>query len=160
MTSLNKDALDRFLCDSALIALLATLEDNGTIYQVPVWYEWDGACVWIVSKPKAHYIANLRGDPRSTVSVATQHPPYVRAMIQGEAELIEADEEWLAMGFRMAERYLGREAGRAYIEKTRTWKRIFIRIRPTRIRSWDGGATGHEWGRYSIESPGSPPGNN
>jgi len=151
MGTLRKQDLDRFLGDSSIVAILATLDESGFPYQVPVWYEWDGSSLWIVSKPKAHYVENLRRDPRAAACIATQKLPYVRVLVQGVVELIETDDEWLPMGFRMGERYLGSEEGRAYIEKTRSWKRVFLRLDPVEIRSWDGGSSGHEWGERFIE---------
>lgn len=151
MGTLPKEDLDGFLENSSIVAILATLDESGFPYQVPVWYEWDGTHLWIVSKPKAHYVENLRRDPRAAVCIATQTLPYVRVLLQGTVELIDTDEEWLPMGFRMGERYLGAEEGRAYIEKTRSWKRVFLRLDPSEIRSWDGGASGHAWGERFIE---------
>jgi PPOX class probable F420-dependent enzyme len=151
MGTLSRADLDRFLEGSSIVAILATLDEDGQPYQVPVWYEWDGSRLWIVSKPEAAYVKNLQRDPRASVCIATQTLPYVRVLVQGEVTLVDTDEEWLPMGLRMAERYLGPEEGAAYIEKTRTWKRVFLRLQPTRIRSWDGGASGHEWGERFIQ---------
>lgn len=151
MATLTRDALDRFLENSGILATLATLDDDGAPYQVPVWFEWDGQFLWIVSKPLARYVANVRRDPRVAVCVARAQLPYVRVLIQGEAELLPAGDEWLPMGRRMAARYLGEREGNAYIDKTGRWKRIFIRVKPTSILSWDGGQSGHEWGERYVE---------
>jgi PPOX class probable F420-dependent enzyme len=149
--TLSAADLARFLQSTSVIAVLATLDIDGSPYQVPVWCDWDGSHLWIVSKPRAEYVQNLKRNPVAAVCVATQTLPYVRVLIQGTADLIDTDDEWLPMGYRMAERYLGKQEGDAYIEKTRHWKRIFIRITPTRVKSWDGGASGHTWGKAYIE---------
>lgn len=151
MGTLAKPDLDAFLEGSSIVAVLCTLDPDGWPYQVPVWYEWDRSHLWIVSKPKARYVGNLRRDPRASVCIATQQLPYVRVLFQGRIDLLDTDQEWVPMGERMAERYLGPEEGPAYIEKTRRWKRVFLRLAPERIRSWDGGASGHEWGERFVE---------
>lgn len=151
MAVLSKSRLDRFLKGSNLIATLATLDRDGRPYLVPVWYEWDGTHLWVVSKPKAEYVENLRRNPQAAVSVATREIPYVRVYMQGPARLIKTGKDWLPMGRRMATRYLGRNEGRAYIEKSKDWERIYIRLKPVRIVSWDGGTTGHEWGKKYIQ---------
>jgi PPOX class probable F420-dependent enzyme len=151
MAVLSKPRLNRFLKGSNLIATLATLDREGRPYLVPVWYEWDGTHLWVVSKPKAEYVENLRRNPQAAVSVATREIPYVRVYMQGPARLIKTGKDWLPMGRRMAARYLGRTQGRAYIAKSKDWTRIYIRIKPVRIVSWDGGATGHEWGKKYIQ---------
>lgn len=154
MATLEKEQLDEFLKDSNLIGTLATLDRDGRPYQVPVWYEWDGTYLWIVSKPRAEYVENLRRNPNLSVCIARGQLPYVRVSIQGEGTLIETGRDWIPMGRRMATRYLGSEEGNAYIDKTQNWKRIYIRVTPVRIISWDGGATGHAWGKKYIEKTG------
>lgn len=155
MAIFSKTRLDRFLKQSSLIATLATLDRVGKPYLVPVWYEWDGTYLWIVSKPKAEYIENLRRNPQAAVSIATSRLPYMRVYMQGSVRLIKTTKDWIPMGRRMAARYLGSTEGRSYIEKTKDWTRIYIRLKPARVVSWDGGSTGHEWGKKYIEI--SPP---
>ena len=152
MATLDKERLDEFLQKSKIIATFATLDGKQRPYMVPVWYEWDGTSIWIISKPRAEYVKNLKKHPWAGISIATSTLPYVRVYMQGRARLIETDKDWLPMGFRMAERYLGRKEGRSYIEKTKDWKRVYIRLKPTRIVSWDGGATGHAWGNKYIQA--------
>jgi PPOX class probable F420-dependent enzyme len=156
MATLSKTELDRFLEQSDIIATLATLDETRAPYQVPVWYEWDGESLWIVTKPRARYVGHLRRDPWVAVSIARSKLPYVRVLIQGTAELLPTDLEWLPMGYRMAYRYLGKTRGPTYIEKTKHWKRVYIRVKPTEILSWDGGASGHEWGTRYVEGADRP----
>jgi len=151
MSVLSKARLDRFLRSSSIIAILGTLDRHGRPYLVPVWYEWDGSYLWVVSKPRAEYVANVRRNPRAAVCIARPVLPYVRVSIQGRARLIKTSKDWLPMGRRMARRYLGKKEGHAYIEKTKDWARIYIRIKPVRIISWDGGKSGHAWGRRYIQ---------
>lgn len=160
MAVLSKPRLDRFLKQSSLIATLATLDRDGRPYLVPVWYEWDGTSLWIVSKPKAEYVENLRRNPQAAVSIATPKLPYMRVYVQGRARLIKTAKDWLPMGRRMAARYLGKAEGRSYIEKTKDWTRIYIKIKPVRIVSWDGGSTGHAWGKKYIQISNRTPGSN
>lgn len=159
MATLDKPRLDEFLQGSSIIAILATLDRRQHPYLIPVWYEWDGSAIWIISKPRAEYVKNLKRNAYAAVSIATSTLPYVRVLIQGRAQLIETDQDWLPMGFRMAERYLGKKEGRAYIDKTKDWKRLYIKLKPTRILSWDGGASGHAWGKKYIQrAPRAPSG--
>jgi nitroimidazol reductase NimA-like FMN-containing flavoprotein (pyridoxamine 5'-phosphate oxidase superfamily) len=159
VATLSKPRLDEFLQGSSIIATLATLDRRQRPYLVPVWYEWDGSAIWIISKPRAEYVKNLKRNAHGAVSIATSRLPYVRVFIQGRAQLIETDKDWLSMGFRMAERYLGKKEGRAYIDKTKNWRRLYIKLRPTRILSWDGGVSGHVWGKKYIQTtPGARPG--
>ena len=68
---------DAFLHTTPMIAVLATLDAEGSPYQVPVWYDWDGRCFWIVSKPRAENVLNLQRNPVAAIDIATQTLPYV-----------------------------------------------------------------------------------
>ena len=151
MAELTARGLDRFLKGSDLIAALASVDGQGCPYIVPVWYEWDGTYLWVISKPRANYIRHLQRDSRLAVCIATRKLPYVRVLMQGRGRLIDTEKDWLPMGRRMAKRYLGKTKGYAYIDKTKNWKRVYLRIKPTRIISWDGGASGHAWGKKYVQ---------
>ena len=152
MGVLSRDRLDIFLKDSSIVGILATIDSAGEPYLVPIWFEWDGSSVWMVSKPKARYVDHIKNNSKVSICIAKAELPYVRAVLAGPAELIETDRDWLPMGYRMAERYIGGDSGQAYIDKTAGWKRVFIRLTPDKISSWDGGAEGHDWGKRFVES--------
>lgn len=152
MATLSKPLLDKFLKKSTIVATLATVDSEQLPYLVPVWYEWDGQCIWVISKPLAEYVKNLRRTPYAAISIARQTLPYVRVFAQGRADLIDTDKDWVPMGRRMAKRYLGEKEGYAYIDKTKDWKRVYIKLKPTRLLSWDGGQSGHEWGKRYIQT--------
>lgn len=156
MGVLSKKRLDKFLHGSKIIAKIATVNPDGSPYVVPVWHEWDGKILWVISKPTARYAQNLKKDPRIAVCIETPKLPYIRVMMEGSVDLLPADHDWLPMGRRMARRYLGR-GGLDYIEKTKDWERLFIKVIPEKISSWDGGVEGHEWGKRLIRHVRRPP---
>ncbi len=135
---LTRAALDALL-RRPLLARLATLDAQGYPAIVPVWTEWDGTAAWIVARAGAAYVADIRGDPRVCLSVVADDDPDLRAQLFGRAE-IAADAAPLAgraleVARRMALRYEG-EPGLAYIERSRDWPRVLLRLAPSRIVSW------------------------
>ena len=85
-------------------------------YLVPVWYEWDWQRHMDNHKPRAEYVKNLKKNAYAAVSIATSKLPYVRVLIQGRAELIETDQDWLPDGVSDG-RLIPREEGRPSLHR-------------------------------------------
>jgi len=135
---LTRPALDTLL-RRPLLARLATVDPGGYPAIVPVWIEWDGSAAWIVARAGAGYVADVRRDPRVCLSVVADDDPDLRAQLFGRAEVV-VDAAPLAgrtleIARRMARRYEGKP-GLAYIERSRDWPRVLLRVVPSRIVSW------------------------
>jgi PPOX class probable F420-dependent enzyme len=137
MPPLNKAQLDEFLKGGRLLMKLATLTPSGDPYVVPVWYEYDGTCFFVVGRPKNRWVAHLRQDPRVSACIDTCEAPYTRVLVQGTAEILDDHYRWT--GLQRAIDYLGKERGRQYFQETKDIPRVLIRIRPSSIVSWSGG---------------------
>jgi nitroimidazol reductase NimA-like FMN-containing flavoprotein (pyridoxamine 5'-phosphate oxidase superfamily) len=134
MPPLTLDESNTFLTEGGRIAKLGTLRD-GWPYVSPVWYEWDGAAFWIVSKPLAQFVANVKADERAFLVVDKDDFPYVRVSVEGRAEVVSEDwnDEWAAMTKRMTLRYIG---NLDYLETRLTFPLSVIRLTPVRMNTW------------------------
>ncbi len=141
-----------------IVGRLATVDPDGYPAMVPIWFEWDGAAVWIVARARSRYVDDIRRDARVALSIVDPDDPDVRVHIRGRAEVVTGPEplegETLALARRLAERYEG-AAGLAYIEDSRSWLRCLIRIDPDRLTGW-GSADWHP--RYLDPTPDPDPG--
>ena len=79
---------------------------------------------------------NLKNDPRATVLVAENEPPYRGFEVSGEAT-VEAMDDHMPMIYRLATRYVGEKDGAAYAEAARDVELQLIRLAPGVIRAWD-----------------------
>jgi hypothetical protein len=61
--------LARELLDAPLIASLATLEADGSVHVVPIWYLWDGEAVQMATSSTSRKVRNLERDQRATVMI-------------------------------------------------------------------------------------------
>ena len=78
-------------------------------------------------------VKHLQNDPRASLLVYDQAPPYRGVEIRANAVLSEID----AREFdQIAVRYLGEEAGMAYAAQV-TGSVILVRLEPGNIRTWD-----------------------
>src|SRR5262245_29119679 len=88
------DPLVRELLDARLIAVLTTLEPDGSVHAVPLWYALDGDAIVFASGGRSRKIRNLRRDPRATVVLHDSRPgaEVCGASIRGRSEVVEGAE--------------------------------------------------------------------
>ena len=124
------------LLERPILAILATHRKDGRILMSPVWHEWSNGEFLITTWSKDIKSRNLTNDPRATVLVAENGPPYRGLEISGEAT-VEAMPDHMPMFLRLAIRYVGDKEGPAYAENFRDDKLELIRLAPGVIRAWD-----------------------
>lgn len=152
MRALTADEIAEFLA-GAVVARVATIDEEGFPYITPVWQEWDGAALWIVPRERSAWVRHIQHNPNVAVSCALDSSPYTRLLMRGAAEIVSGPEpmwgQCLAVAERMAVRYLGAR-GPEYLAPTQDRPRYLIKVTPTQITSWEG----VEWARkYTAPSP-------
>lgn len=142
-STLSKQEVAEFL-QKPVVARLGTIQADGWPYVVPVWQQWDGEAMWIVPREKSAFVRSIRSEPRVSVSVALEEAPYTRVQVQGMAEIVEGPVDsqggaarWVPIAEDMARRYLG-PRGPEYLVPTMDRPRYLIRIRPVKVRTWEG----------------------
>jgi PPOX class probable F420-dependent enzyme len=90
MPELSKEDAHRFLNDQRL-AVLGTIRADGRAQLTPVYFAWDGRLLYLsITKTRAKY-HNIKRDPRVTLCVLQDTPPYQAVTIYGRAEIEEED---------------------------------------------------------------------
>ena len=123
------------LLNQPRLAVLATSFADGTTLLSPVWHEWrDGGFTILVgtNDVKARHI---RRDPRVSVVVADDLPPYAGIEVRARAEIVPTD--GLTTLRRLAVRYLGPRRGNAYADGSDASTQLTLRIVPGVLRTWD-----------------------
>jgi PPOX class probable F420-dependent enzyme len=130
------EELDDFLA-APKVAILATLYADGSTLLAPVWHEWSDGGFTIVIDGNDPKIRNLRRDPRASVVVAEDEPPYRGIEVRGEAKFLDTTARPILR--RLAERYLGDRDANAYLERMGDWpeKAAAVRVEPGVLRTWD-----------------------
>jgi PPOX class probable F420-dependent enzyme len=116
-----------------VVAVLATYRRDGTVLLSPVWHEWRDGGFNVVTGSSGAKTSHLRRDPRASIVVGESRPPYRGIEVRGKAELSSLGVEDAVD--RIAARYLGAEAGRAYT--ARSTDDLLLRLEPGELRAWD-----------------------
>lgn len=126
MTVLAPDVRDFLAAPN--IAAIATVRPNGRPHVTPVWYEYDGHEFIVATFRDTQKMKNVSHKGYATLCIYTHQMPYKQVIAEGIARVgSPVDNVWRA---RVAVRYLGEDAGKAYIRDTEDWDAVAIHIRP------------------------------
>ena len=102
------------LLEGRHLAVITTIGADGYPQSTPVWYMPDGDSVGIIADTDSVKVRNIRRNPRISITIASEGRPYRYVVFKGDAELHTSGLD--DYPGRMAERYLGKEGGAAYVE--------------------------------------------
>jgi PPOX class probable F420-dependent enzyme len=115
-------------------ATLATYRRDGSVLLSPVWHEWRDGAFQVSTGADDLKVRHLRRDPRASIVVYDNDPPYRGVELRGQAQLLP--DPGNAALRRIAVRYLGEERGNAYADAA-DWTGAVIRLQPGELRAWD-----------------------
>jgi hypothetical protein len=120
------------LLHSTIPARLAYTWKDGTPRVVPIWFHWNGKEVVLGSPPKSPKVMVLSNHAQVALTIDSNPSPEKVLLIRGIAR-VEIVEGVLPEYAAAAERYMGEEQGRAWVEQVRAMSSHMARIavRPT-----------------------------
>ena len=124
------------------ICRLATLDERGWPYVVPVWFEYDGADggFWFVPRRKSAWATHIQADPRVSFTIDEDDARNRRFVAQGRGTIVEEPNvggAWVPIAERMSLRYLGPH-GPEYLVPTLNQPRWLIKVMPEKVVTWQG----------------------
>jgi nitroimidazol reductase NimA-like FMN-containing flavoprotein (pyridoxamine 5'-phosphate oxidase superfamily) len=118
---------------------VATVGPDGP-HATPLWFGWDGSCLWLTSLVKSQRWADLIRDPRIgvTVDAGTEYLELRGVEITGTVETVgeiprtgASHDALTAVEQQFAGKYFG--GGDMYHDGRHGW----LRVTPNKISSWD-----------------------
>jgi PPOX class probable F420-dependent enzyme len=106
------------LLSSNIPARLAFVATDGTPRVLPIWFHWDGQQLLMGTQPNAAKLKALAQNPKVAITIDDNTFPNKVLLIRGTAKIDTVD--GVVPGWALAaERYLGPEKGRAWVEQIR-----------------------------------------
>ena len=109
-TRMSRSQKERFL-NGRHVAVLVTIGADGRPVPTPIWYRYRDGLLYFRTETDAVKTENIRRDPRVSVCVQEERPPYKAVVVHGTAEVRE-EPDWLAG--ELPRRYLGFVGGIGY----------------------------------------------
>jgi PPOX class probable F420-dependent enzyme len=133
MASLGDPGVRDFLGHGTRTGKLSWLSASGRPLVAPVWFIVDGdGLVFNTNKDTAKGRALAR-DPRVSLCVDLEEPPYAFVQVQGEAELSEEPAELLRTATAIAARYMGADHAEEFGKRNAVPGELVVRLRPARV---------------------------
>jgi PPOX class probable F420-dependent enzyme len=127
-----------FLMRGTRTAILATIRPDGRPHAVPVGFVLDGDDVLFLTGERTVKGANLQHDPRVSLVVDDETPPFAFVRIDGRAEVSQArDEVRRAAAIEIGRRYGGGESVDEFVRFADIALGLLVRVRPTHVVALD-----------------------
>jgi len=126
------------------VAVLGTIAPDGAATLTPIWYLYRDGVILMRTNADSIKALNIAREPRATVCVQDERPPYKSVTLYGEAKIGEVQHE---LGAEIARHYLGAIGGIAYQRTAQAsvqrGEEVTITFTPSRALTQD----------FSLETP-------
>jgi PPOX class probable F420-dependent enzyme len=131
---MSLDEAREFLTTGTRTGKVAVVRKDGSPMVVPIWFglEDDGTLVF-TAWGESIKVRALRRDPRLSICVDTESPPYSYVRVDGTAELVDDPELTRAWATRMGRRYMGEDRAEEFGARNGIPGELVVRVTPTRI---------------------------
>jgi PPOX class probable F420-dependent enzyme len=138
MKSMSREEWRAFLVASPRTVKVATVRPDGRPHVAPVWFDLDGDELIFTTWHTSVKARDLRRDPRISLCVDDERPPFSFVLIEGTATLSDNLDEVRAWATRIAGRYMGPMRAKAYGARNGVPGELLVRVTPTRVVAQSG----------------------
>jgi PPOX class probable F420-dependent enzyme len=125
-----------FLLDRSRTAVLATVRADGRPHAAPVWFDLDGDTIHFTTGEDTAKGRNMRRDPRVSLCIDEEEPPFHFVIIEGTAELTAEDPDLLHWATRIGGRYMGADRAEEYGRRNAVSGELLVRVAPHKILAY------------------------
>lgn len=122
-----------FLLGRPRTATLATVRADGRPHAAPVWFDLSGDKLVLTTGEGTVKGRNMRRDPRVSLCVDDEEPPFRFVIIEGTAELSAEDPDLLHWATRIGGRYMGVERAEEYGRRNAVPGELLVRVTPHKV---------------------------
>ncbi|MGH9209075.1 MAG: PPOX class F420-dependent oxidoreductase [Acidimicrobiales bacterium] len=134
---MTPEARRAFLTTGTRTAILATTQSDGRPHAVPVCFVLDDDDVLFLTNGTTAKGRALQRDPRVTLVVDDERPPFAFVMIEGSAEASRDADDIERVAPRIAERYFGPDSVEDFVGFAHEALGTLVRVKPTKIVALD-----------------------
>jgi PPOX class probable F420-dependent enzyme len=131
--SITDPEVRAFLTEGTRTAKLSFLAASGRPLVTPVWFLVEGDTLVFNTgqgTAKGRYLAR---DPRVSLCVDLEVPPYAFVQVQGDAELSQDPGELIRTATAIGARYMGPDRAQEYGRRNAVPGELVVRVRPVKV---------------------------
>lgn len=122
-----------FLLSRPRPATLATVRPDGRPHVVPIWIDLDGEQLLFTTGETSVKARNLRHNPRVSLCVDDDIPPFAYVKVDGTVDISEDLDEMLHWATRIGGRYMGKDQAERYGLRNAVPGELLVRVTLTSI---------------------------
>jgi PPOX class probable F420-dependent enzyme len=133
MPSITDPQVRAFLTEGTRTGKLGFLSPSGRPLVTPVWFVLEGDTLIFNTGQDTAKGRALARDPRVSLCVDLEQPPYAFVQVQGEAELSDDLDELVRTATAIAARYMGPERAEEFGKRNGVPGELVVRVQPTKV---------------------------
>lgn len=118
----------QFVTEGARTGKVATVRADGRPHVAPVWFDLEGDEIVFNTAAASLKGRTLRRDPRVSICIDDDNPPYSFVIIEGTATLSEDPDELLTWATRIGGRYMGADAAEDFGKRNGVPGELVVRV--------------------------------
>ena len=132
MQEMTADERRAFLVHGTRTAKVATVRPDGRPHIAPVWFVLDGDTVVFTTGAETVKGRAIRRDPRVSLLVDDETPPFAYILVEGTAEVGEDLADLLRWATLIGGRYMGADRAEAFGRRNAVPGELLVRVTPTK----------------------------
>jgi PPOX class probable F420-dependent enzyme len=136
-TPMTPEQTRDFLSHGQRTGKVATVRADGRPHVAPIWFVLDGDDIVFMTGADTVKGKSLRRDPRVSLAVDLEEPPYAFVMVEGTVTVSEDLDEMLPLSIAIAERYVAAEEAEDYGRRNAVKGELLIRLHPDKTVAVD-----------------------
>ena len=133
MASFTDPEISAFLTAGTRTGKLAWTSADGRPLVAPVWFVVEDGCVVFNTGKDTAKGRALARDPRVSLCVDLEEPPYGFVQVQGRAELSEEPADLVRTATAIGGRYMGQERAEEFGKRNGVPGELVVRLRPDKV---------------------------
>lgn len=136
MSEMTNEEYREFMLGKARTASLATVRADGRPHVAPIWFDLDGDTLLFMTGESTVKGRNLRREPRVSLCIDDEQPPFAFVVFEGIAEPTENDPDMLYWATRIGGRYMGVERAEEFGRRNAVPSELLVRVTPTKVLAY------------------------
>jgi PPOX class probable F420-dependent enzyme len=136
-TPMTPDQVRDFLSHGRRTGKVATTRAGGRPHVAPIWFVLDGDDIVFMTGADTVKGKSLRRDPRVSLVVDLEEPPYAFVMVEGQVSISTDLDEMLPLSIAIAKRYVAAEQAEDFGRRNAVEGELLIRLHPEKTVAID-----------------------
>ncbi len=135
MKEMDENEIIDFLMEGTRTGKLSTVREDGHPHVAPIWFVWNERKIIFCTMDSSVKAKNIRHNPKVSICVDDESPPYAYVIIQGTAKFSDNQKDLLKWNTILGGRYMGEKLAEVYGKRNTVEGSLLVEVTPTKMIS-------------------------